>query len=147
MPPTTEFGEMVSEASGIVRTVSVAVVGVPLAVAVIVTAVFVDTAVVVIVNLPVVAPARIVMLETAGLATAVLLLEIETTIPPVGAAALRVTVPVVLTPPVTGLLLNVILFTVSGFTVNPADWLELPRLAVMLPVVVVVTTLVVTLNV
>jgi hypothetical protein len=46
------------------------------------------------VNVPVVDPAGIVMLDTAGVATPVLLLERFTTVPPAGDATERVTVPV-----------------------------------------------------
>jgi hypothetical protein len=64
---------------------------------VIVEVVMLATALVVTVNVPVVAPAKTV--TVAGTTADVLLLERLTTAPPVGAAALSVTVPVELAPP------------------------------------------------
>jgi hypothetical protein len=72
-------------------TVSVAVRVTPPALAVIVTGVDVETLVVVIVNVALVAPCGTVTL--GGVADAVLLSESETTSPPDGAAAVKVTVP------------------------------------------------------
>jgi hypothetical protein len=79
---------------------------------------------VVTVNEAVVLPAATVTLP--GTLAAVLLLESETTSPPEGAAALRVTVPVELFPPTTVVGFNVILETVGpqavlAFTVKLAE--------------------------
>ena len=59
----------------------------------------VDTDFVVIVKVPLLAPAA--MLMEAGTVAEVLLLDRVTLAPPVGAAAVRVTVPVAEVPPVT----------------------------------------------
>ena len=73
------------------------------------------TTVVLTVKIALVAPARTVTLA-GTVATAVLLLERDTTAPPVGAGPLSVTVPVEGVPPMT--LLG---FTVSEVRLAPAD--------------------------
>jgi hypothetical protein len=99
VPPATVVGLNVTEVSVGGFTVSVAVC-VPLYVAEMVSAVVLPTALVVIAKVAVVAPAATVTLA-GTVAAAVLLLDRVTTAPPVGAALLRVTVPVVEVPPVT----------------------------------------------
>jgi hypothetical protein len=80
------------------------------------------TATVVAVNEAVVAPAATV--TEAGTVTAALP-EVSVTLwPPVGAAVLRVTVPVDEVPPSTEVGLNVTVVARIGLTVRVADWLE-----------------------
>ena len=82
-----------------------------------------ETVVVTMLNVAVVAPAATVTL--AGTCAAALLLERVTEDPPVGAAALNVTVPVALLPPVTVAGLTVTDVSVgndAGFTVKAAVW-------------------------
>ena len=85
------------------------------------------TEVVVTVKFALVAPAATVTLA-GTLATAVLLLESDTTAPPLGAAALKVTVPVDALPPVTLLGLRLKAESVDpvgggdGPTVIAANW-------------------------
>ena len=81
-------------------TVKVAVLDVPLYVAVIVTVVFAETVDVMIVNVPVKPVAGTVTLAGTP-ATTGLLLESETTAPPSGAPTLRTTVPDEASPPAT----------------------------------------------
>ena len=76
------------------------------------------TALVVTVNVALVDPAATVTL--AGVCAAALLLDNVTIDPPVGAAALSVTVPVELLPPVTLVGLSVTEETAGGFTVRVA---------------------------
>jgi hypothetical protein len=99
LPPTTELGVLVTEDNAAGLTVSVAVALTP-RVAVIIDVVRDGTPKVVTVNVREVLPARTVTLA-GTVAAAVLLLERVTTAPPVGAALLRVTVPLELFPPTT----------------------------------------------
>jgi hypothetical protein len=85
------------------------------------------TALVVTMKLALLAPAGTVMLAGTA-ATPGLLLERETTAPPLGAGPLRVTVPVEDVPPVTlvGLSVNDEKETAGGVTVSAADRLTPP---------------------
>src|SRR5436190_19806674 len=83
-----------------------------------VTGVAVVTGVVVIANVPVVAPAATVT-DAGTDAAVVLLLTSDTTAPPTGAAAPRVTVPVLPAPPVTEAAFRASDDT-AGFTVTVA---------------------------
>ena len=89
-----------------------------------VTAVEAATPLVFTVKVALVAPARTVTL--AGTVAAVLLLDRETSAPPLGAGPLSVTVPVEELPPVTlaGLRLNE--ESVAGVTVSKAVWVPPP---------------------
>ncbi len=100
-----------------------------------VTEVDVDTAVVVTVKLALVAPAGTVTLA-GTLATDGLLLETETTAPPLGAGAFRVTVPMEELPPVTldGLSASEATVRSGAVTVSVAG------LLVTLPAVLLTTT-------
>ena len=91
-----------------------------------VTEVDVATALVLTVKVAVVAPARTVTL--AGTVAAVLLLDRETSAPPVGAGPLSVTVPVEELPPVTlaGLRLSEESVVAGGVTVSTAVWVPPP---------------------
>jgi hypothetical protein len=82
------------------------------------------TAVVVTANVAVVAPAATVTL--AGTVADALLLERVTTAPPVGAAALSVTVPVELAPPtrLVGARATDVTVNAGGFMLSEAVWLE-----------------------
>jgi hypothetical protein len=99
LPPTTELGVLVTEDNAAGLTVRVAVALTP-RVAVIIDVVGDGTPKVVTVNVREVLPAGTVTLA-GTVAAAVLLLERVTTAPPVGAALLRVTVPLELFPPTT----------------------------------------------
>ena len=149
-PPVTLVGLRVSDESvteddeGLI--VSVACWEVLPSVAVIVAVVIEETNVVVTVKLALVDPlATVTLLGT--LALELLLLRV-TTVPPEGAAALRVTVPVELFPPVTvvGFRLSEesVTLPVAGVMVSEACCELLPSVAVMTAVVVVVTDVVVT---
>ena len=83
-----------------------------------VTVVLLVTAVVVTANVPVVLPALIVIV--AGTVAAALLVDKATTVPPVGAALARVTVPVDGLPPVTLVGLSETLDNVNGVNVRVA---------------------------
>jgi hypothetical protein len=98
-PPTTDVGLLEIEENVGALTVSVVVLVKPY-VPEIVTEVFAATGLVVIVKVADVAPAATVTLG-GTCATAVLVLCSVTVVPPVGAAALKVTVPVELAPPTT----------------------------------------------
>jgi hypothetical protein len=103
-------------------------------------------AVVVTVNVPVVLPAATV--TEAGTAAAVLLLDKATDMPPVGAALLKVTVPVEEAPRATLAGLRATdEITVGAVMVNTAVLLVLLEKAVIVPVVVVVTADAVTVKV
>ena len=90
------------------------------------------TAFVVTVKVALVAPAGTVTLA-GTVAAAVLLLASVTTIPPLGAGPLRVTVPVEVLPPVTLVGLRLTPDTVTaaeaGFTVSVADRVTPPAVA------------------
>ncbi|HEV8636851.1 MAG TPA: hypothetical protein VG370_21745 [Chloroflexota bacterium] len=108
-------------------TVSDAVLVAPPNAPVIVTGVDAPTALVVTVNVALVAPAAIVTLA-GTLAAAALLLESDTAAPPLGAAALKVTVPVEELPPTTLVGLTVTAASAAdgggatgGSTVNATD--------------------------
>ena len=104
------------------------------------------TGVVVIVKVALVAPAAIVTLG-GTCAAAVLLLCKVTTAPPVGAARVKVTVPVELLPPTTDVGLNVSEDKDAGaVTVSVALWLP-PSVPVITDDVLLATALVVTTNV
>lgn len=93
LPPMTEVGLSVSVESATALTRRLAVLLTPLKDAVMTTFVVVVIGTVVMAKVAVVLPAAIVTVA-ATLATVGLALDRETAIPPVGAAALRVTVPV-----------------------------------------------------
>lgn len=78
------------------------------------------TSVVEMVKVPVLCPAGMVMLETVGLATAVLPEVSVTTMPPGAAAHSSVTVPVAFAPPRMGLGVIVSDPTPIGLTLNVA---------------------------
>jgi hypothetical protein len=119
VPPTTEVGDLVTDDSAAAVTVSVAF-AVPPSVAVMTEVVVDATLRVVTVKVAVVLPAGTVMLA-GTVAAAVLLLERATETPPVGAAALKVTVPVEFAPPTTLVGLRDTLDTLAaGFTVRVA---------------------------
>jgi hypothetical protein len=137
LPPTTFVGltamdDRVGAGDAAGFTVSAVVRDAPLYDAVIVTAVEVVTLLVVTVKVLLVAPAGTVTL--AGTDAALELSESETTAPPLGAAALNVTVPVEELPPLTLVGLTVTLESATlgadGFTVidentNPVSiWAE-----------------------
>jgi hypothetical protein len=105
------------------------------------------TAVVATVKVPVVAPAATVTL--AGTVADALLLDRVTTAPPVGAAALKVTVPVELAPPtrLAGASATDVTVTAGGLIVSEAVWLEALYVAVMTALVTDATAVVVTVNV
>jgi len=108
-----------------------------------------DTRCVLTVKFALLFPAGTVMLD-GTVATDVLLLESVTIAPPEGAAAVRVTVPVELFPPLTVVGLRVREESVTadaGVTVRDACAELDPRVAVITAVVVVVTDVVVIVNV
>ena len=124
-----------------------AVLIVPAYVAEITTLVFDETRCVLTVKLVLVCPACTVTLD-GTVATDVLLLESDTVAPPDGAAALSVTVPVELLPPLTlvGLRLSEesVTLPLAGVMVSEACCELLPSVAVITAVLVVVTDVVVT---
>jgi len=126
-------------------TVRVAVLVTVPALAVIVTGVDVATTLLPIANVAVAAPCATVML-TGTVATAVLLLDSDTTNPPDGAAAVSVTVPCDPFPPTTDVGLTETADSAAGggtgTTVNVAVRVVVPLLAVIVTGVDVVTTLV-----
>jgi len=144
LPPTTEVGFRVKVDSAAGFTVSTAVFT-PFRVAEMLTGVVAETPLVVTVNVPVVAPAAIVM--AAGvLAAAVLLEDRATDIPPVGADAFKVTVAVLLAPETTVVGVNTKVETTMGLIVSTADLTPL-SVAVIVAAVLIDTSDVVTLNV
>ena len=145
LPPSTVVGDTVKPARSGVRIVSVALELVPFNVAVIVTGRVLVTAVVPTVNVPVVAPARIV--TVAG---TVALLEPDlrlTESPPVGAGLLRVNVPIDDEPPVTVVGERLRPVTVTGLIVNVVDFNTWLNVALILAWVVCETFPVVILKV
>jgi hypothetical protein len=126
VPPITEVGEMVNDATdGVVVSVSV-----PATLSLVIEAVTCTpkvpvTVCVVAVKFAEVAPAATV--TELGTVTFPLLLLSDTESPPVGAAPARVTVPVLLLPPTTGFGLNVTL-EIPTTTSNIADTYPLPVL-------------------
>jgi hypothetical protein len=121
VPPTTDAGDLVTDDNEAVVTVNVAF-ALPPSVAVTTDVVVEATLRLVTVNVPVVFPAATVTLA-GTVAAAVLLLVSATEAPPVGAAALSVTVPVELAPPTTLVGLSDTLETLTltaGLTVRVA---------------------------
>ena len=117
-PPKTEVGDSERLTSVTGFRVRVAVSEVPFKVAVIVALVVVATPVVVMVKVAVVAPAATVTVDGG---TALVTLEPnETTVPPVGAAPLSVTVPVEEVPPWTDVGATVTLVRAAGLMVSVA---------------------------
>src|SRR5579884_280490 len=110
----------------------------PLAVALMVTLGLEATLLVLTVNWPVRLPAGMVML--AGVGTTLGLLLVKLTVMLLGAAlAAKVTVPVTLLPPTTELELSLTALTPMGVTVSLALLVMPLRVAVILPVVVLLT--------
>jgi len=144
LPPTTDVGVLVSVDNVGALTVSVVVRATPY-VPVIVTEVFTPTGVVVIVKVADRAPAAIVTLAGTCAADVLLLLNV-TTAPAVGAAPLRVTVPVELLPPTTEVGDRVTEDKDAAVTVSVA-FVLIPRVAVTTEVVVEATPNVVTVKV
>jgi hypothetical protein len=103
------------------------------------------TLVVAITNVAFVAPAGTATL--AGVETAELLSDIATTIPPSGAGAFNVTIPVEVLPPLTLLGLTDKVEIDTGLTVKVAVFVVAPRLAVMVTAVEAVIGVVLTTNV
>ena len=144
-PAVTEVGLKTKEESVGTLTVSVALWIVP-NVPVIVTGVLVATAKVVAVKLADVLPAVTVTVDGTE-ATVVLLLWRATIAPPVGAAPLRVTVPVELLPPPTEAGFNVSVLSVAELTASVAPACVLPYVPEISTFVLVPTGMVVTVNV
>lgn len=120
-------------------TVNFLLLTIPLAAARIATPVVAVTVRVVIENPCVLVPAGNTRVATSGCATVVLLLESATTMSPGAAAQSNVTVPATGVPPVTGFGDRVIVFTEIGRTDNDRCTDCGPTVAVMTPVVVLVT--------
>ena len=144
LPPTTDVGVLVSVDNVGALTVSVVVRVTPY-VPEIVTEVFAVTGVVVMVKVADRAPAAIVTLAGTCAADVLLLLKV-TTAPTVGAAPLRVTVPVELLPPTTEVGDRVTEDKDAAVTVSVA-FVLVPRVAVTTEVVVEATPNVVTVKV
>jgi len=144
LPPTTDAGVLVSPENVGAFTVSVVVRATPY-VPVIVTEEFTATGVVVMVNVADLAPGAIVTLAGTCPADVLLLLNV-TTAPTVGAAPLRVTVPVELLPPTTEIGDRLTEDKDAAVTVSVALVL-VPRVAVTTEVVVEATPNVVTVKV
>lgn len=125
LPPTTEAGANVRSVNAGALIARFAVPDLPLAVAVIVAVTGAATPVVVTVKVPVVAPAATV--TVAGTVAAALFDARLTVKPPVGAAPVRVTVPVDVAPPRTDVGLSETAETPAGVTVRFA--LAVPPLA------------------
>jgi hypothetical protein len=115
-------------------------------VAEIVTLVLADTALVAIVNVAFVCPCRTVT-DAGTVATAVLLDSSVTAVPPAGAGAAMVIVPVEDTLPRTELGLAETYTLLAGPTTNDAVWVAPFRVAVMFPLTSVCVAVVVTVNV
>jgi hypothetical protein len=125
LPPTTAFGFKVTEVTTGAVTVSVALtVVVPVPVfAEIEGVALLPTASDVIVNVPVVAPAGIVI--DAGTVAAAVALELRSTVkPPVGAGPAMVTEPVEEVPPTTEVGLRVSAVTIGALTVKVPVFVE-----------------------
>ena len=119
--------------------VSVLVLLIPLAVALMIADFEAATSTVLTEKVLLVAPERIVMLLTVGAAIVGLLLESDTKIPAAGAAHSRNTVPVEEAGPTTVPGLKDTICTPIGRTVNGTVFVTVPNLAVTLPVCVEVT--------
>ena len=143
--PVTDVGFNESAVTVGAVIARLAVVLTPANVAVIVAEAFAATAVVVTLNVAEVDPAGTV--TVAGTVAEALFDASAMEIPPVGAAALIVTVPTEATPPTTLVGLRVTLLTLSGLTVSVAVLLAPPRVAVTVAVAEEPTTLVVTVKV
>ena len=145
VPPTTDVGFTLTDATVGAVIVSVAVWDVLFAVAVIVTVVLDATATVVIVKVALVAPAATVTVAGSLAATEVSLSVTE--YPPVGAAEAKVTVPVEEVPPTTDVGLTSRLATVGAVIVRVAVFELLLAVAVMVALMFAETAVVVTVKV
>lgn len=144
-PPTTVDDDKVTLDKVAAVIVSVAVVDTEPSVAVIVRLVFAETALVATANVAVFAPAATVT-ETGSVAFVLLDLRV-TTVPPVGAIELRVTVPADAAPPATDVGESETLASVSGVTARLAVAETDPNFAVIVDEADVATAVVVTVNV
>jgi hypothetical protein len=144
-PPSTDVGFNVTPVTSGPSTVSVAVTEVVPVVAVIVSVLFVPTAVVETVKVPVVAPAATV--TVAGTVADGSLEDKATERPPVGAAPFSVTVPLEDVPPLTVVGFRASFVATGGWTVNAAETGVPLLVAVIFPVVLDPTGVVVTVNV
>ena len=145
LPPTSEVGFKVKPVNVAGVTVSVAVTDVLPNSAVMVAVVEDVTAPVVIVNAAELAPAATVTVERGT--TLLLLDDRETTVPPVGAGPVRVSVPVELVPPGTDVGETVRFFGTADVIVSVVETLTPPREAVTFAGVDVATAEVEMLNV
>jgi hypothetical protein len=145
LPPWTELGESVrlAKPDGLIVRVAVFVALPSPAVIVVVTVEV--TPVVLTVNAPVVAPAATV--TDAGKVALELPDVSVTTMPPAGAAPVRVTVPVDGDPPVTAVGASTTLDSCGAVIVRVAVFATAPRVAVIVALVVVETAVVLIVNV
>ena len=120
--PSTDTGLSVTLTSVAGVIVSAADLVVPFSVPLIFAVVEDATAEVVTVNVPVVLPATTVTAGLLGTCAAALSFASVTVMPPLGAALLNVTVPVVECVPSTDTGLNVMLTNVAGVIVRTAVW-------------------------
>lgn len=144
-PPTTVEDDMVTLDTVAAVIVNVAVAETEPSVAVTVELVFAETAAVVTVNVAVLEPAATVT-EAGNVALVLLDLRL-TTVPPVGATLLKVTVPVEDTPPATEVGLRVAELSVGAVIARLAVAELDPSVAVIVAEVVAETAVVVTENV
>jgi hypothetical protein len=145
VPPATDVGDKVSDASPAAVMLRVAFADEVPRVAVRVAVVAVATAEVVTVKVALVAPAA--TLTVAGTVALVVLDESATAMPPVGAALPRVTVPVADVPPKTVVGATVKVLTTGGVMLKVAVTVTVSNLAVIVAVVVAATEVVVTVKV
>lgn len=131
VPPITEVGVTPGNACG-ASTSSVALLADPY-VAVMTAFVFAESGIVVTVNVPVLAPAAMVV-DAGTVATAVLPEARVTDAPPVGAGVAKVSVPVAGLPPKTLVALSVKVTLFAAVTVSDADCGVPLSVPVMLPV-------------
>ena len=127
------------EAAGIFSTGSEEVLVTPSNSPEIVTVVVLDTATVVTLNVALVLPPDTVTLD-GTVATEVLLLDSDTTAPPLGAGPFNVTVPVELSPPVTGDGLKAMDVSIGGGTTESGDVLVTPSYSPEIVTAVVLDT-------